>query len=380
MLKVKTPRDAKGPETLKIVKRTSSSVYSSRMPARSSRHVHHAHSLTGARQIVRIDRQPWEQRVAEIHNILEDHRYARANALFNALNEANKAMDEAIKKKTEVEAFSEELQAANEEMRAANEEARAQAEEMRAANEELRAVSEELERMHSDVEIFSPILQESIQNPVTQMSQFASTFLTKHQDKLSEQEKKELQTIADQGSKMSNVLTSMTNYWRIELEGKTLETADSELILENAMNKFQDLLDKKGGKITNNDLPMVVVDEKQFTRLFEVLIDNAIKYSGEISPQIHVNGVNIKETNIDIPEPVMEQGWLFSIQDNGIGIEKNDIDRIFNIFSSLPQKSDSIGMGLAIAWRIVKRHGGNIWIDSTPGKGTCVYFTIPEYE
>ncbi|ETR72163.1 MAG: hypothetical protein OMM_01925 [Candidatus Magnetoglobus multicellularis str. Araruama] len=177
MRRVKTPKDAKGPGALKILKKTSSSVYSSRMPARSSRHVHHAHTLTSARQIVRIDRQPWEERVANILQVLEEHRYGRANALYTALNQANQAMVDAVKKKTEVESYSEELQAANEEMRAANEEARAQAEEMRAANEELRAVSEELERMHSDVEIFSPIVENSVHTPLTSMSDFLSKFL-----------------------------------------------------------------------------------------------------------------------------------------------------------------------------------------------------------
>jgi len=381
MRTVKTPKDAKGPGSLKILKRTASSVYASRMPARSARHVHHSHSLTSARQVVRIDRQPWEERVANILQVLEEHRYGRANALFSALNSANKAMAEAIKKKTEVESYSEELQAANEEMRAANEEARAQAEEMRAANEELRAVSEELERMHSDIEIFSPIAEKQILAPMSSISGFLKKFMKKHDNSLSNEEKSDIQSIVNQSSGVSKIINALIDYWRIELEGSSIETIDSETVLEFAMEKLENKIESSGAKITYDNFPFVVADEQQLLRLFELLIENSIDFSGKEAAKIHLQAVDINKTSIEIPEPRIEKGWLFSIKDNGIGIQQEILENIFKIFQKDAQKSeDHLGMGLADAWRIVKRHGGNIWIDSQVEKGTTVYFTIPEYD
>jgi len=380
MRTVKTPKDAKGPGSLKILKKTSSSVYASRMPARSARHMHHSHTLTSARQVVRIDRQPWEERVANILQVLEEHRYGRANALYTALNSANQAMEDAMKKKAEVESYSEELQAANEEMRAANEEARAQAEEMRAANEELRAVSEELERMHSDVEKFTPIAEKQILAPMTSISDFLKKFMKQHDSDLSVEEKNEIESFVNKTSDISKVMNAMINYWGIELEGASIETIDSETVLEFALEKLEDKINRSDARITYKNFPFVVADENQLLRLFEVLIENAIDFSTS-DPEIHLQAEDIGKTSIEIPEPKIEQGWIFSIKDNGIGIQQEALDNIFKIFQKDVQEAeDHLGMGLAVAWRIVKRHGGNIWIESQPDKGTTVFFTIPEYD
>ena len=168
---IKTPRDAKGPKSLKILRKTSTSVFASKMPARSARNMKHSHSLKGARQIVRIDRQPWEERVAEILNVLEEHRYGRANAMHTAVSEAERAKQLAMKKMAEVETYAEEMQASNEEMRA--------------TNEEMKVITEEMERASMDLERFVPAAEEIIQLPLQDICADADRLVEKYANTLS---------------------------------------------------------------------------------------------------------------------------------------------------------------------------------------------------
>ena len=122
--------------------------------------------------------------------------------------------------------------------------------------------------------------------------------------------------------------------------------------------------------ITNDSLPTVCGDDSQLLQVFQNLIQNSIKFRSDEPPQIHVAAV--------------EKGdeWVFSVKDNGIGIELQHLDRIFVIFQRLNKRGeyDGTGMGLAIAKKIIERHGGRIWAESQPGVGTVLYFTIPEEE
>jgi chemotaxis family two-component system sensor kinase Cph1 len=118
--------------------------------------------------------------------------------------------------------------------------------------------------------------------------------------------------------------------------------------------------------VTNDDLPFIHTDEMHLVRLFQNLIDNALKFRGTESPRIHIKCKSDSDY------------WLFSVKDNGIGIEPQYKDRIFQIFQRLSNKGEypGTGIGLAICKRIVERHGGKIWMESEPGNGTTFLFTI----
>jgi light-regulated signal transduction histidine kinase (bacteriophytochrome) len=114
-------------------------------------------------------------------------------------------------------------------------------------------------------------------------------------------------------------------------------------------------------------LPHIRADFGQLVRVFQNIIGNALKYRSEKSPQIHIS-VQMEDEN-----------WLFKVEDNGIGIELNYFEEIFKIFRRLHNRDEynGTGIGLAITKRIIERHGGNIWVESEPGKGSTFYFTIP---
>jgi len=387
---IKTPSSAKGARSLKILRKTAQSVYASKLPPRSLRNVHHSHTLVTARHIKRIDRQPWEERVADILQVLEEQRFGKANALHHAMDRANRAVQEAMRKQADLETHSEELTAANEEMRAANEEMRATNEEMRATNEELRAVSEELERMHTDVELFAPLARDRIQNPLGRVNEQMKDFLKKATTQLDTDASAQLSEFSQTALAASMVMDSMLNYWQVELGGSSFENCDCEKILLQVLLKFQADIQAVNARLTHDAFPTAEVAKDQFELLMTCLIDNALRFNNKKEPEIHLSVCPVEEAQVDIPDPRIEKGWLFGVSDNGPGLKGSGLKgsgvkgsgsaKIFNIFETLGAENAGMGMGLAIAWRIVKRHGGNIWVRSTPQTGSQFYFTLPAYD
>ena len=155
---------------------------------------------------------------------------------------------------------------------------------------------------------------------------------------------------------------------RVGTHGKPFETIDCETILERALANLQILLTESGAQVTHDPLPTLSADSTQLVQLFQNLIDNACKFRDNTTPQIHVSAR-------------LESGqWLFSVSDNGIGIDPEYAERIFIIFQRLHSREafPGTGIGLAICKKIVERHGGRIWVEFGNLKGTTFCFTIPE--
>jgi light-regulated signal transduction histidine kinase (bacteriophytochrome) len=159
-------------------------------------------------------------------------------------------------------------------------------------------------------------------------------------------------------------------YSRVGTKGKPFETTDCNRVLSEALLNLSAATEESGAVITNDNLPTVMADKTQMVQLIQNLVANAIKFRNKDHPCIHVSSEQKNGT------------WVFSVSDNGIGIDSEYYDRIFAIFQRLHGKTEypGTGIGLAVCKRIVERHGGRIWADSESGKGSKFYFTMPVSE
>ena len=163
------------------------------------------------------------------------------------------------------------------------------------------------------------------------------------------------------------LINDLLDYSRVGTRGKEFVITEFDTVLEKILGNLKKAIEESDAKVTIDPLPSLMVDGGQIGQLFQNLISNAIKFRGNVPPQIHISS----EKN--------ENKWTFSVRDNGIGIDPEYSSRIFEIFQRLHSKEEypGSGIGLAICKKIVERHGGNIWIESEPGKGTSFYFSIP---
>jgi len=166
---------------------------------------------------------------------------------------------------------------------------------------------------------------------------------------------------------MQQLINDLLTYSRVNTRGEPLAPMKLEDALQRAMQNLSYVREDSGGTITYDEMPTIVADELQMTQLFQNLIGNALKFHGKEAPKVEVSAVR-KDDN-----------WIVSVRDNGIGIDPKYRDRIFELFQRLHTRDEypGTGIGLTIAKKIVQRHGGKIWMDSEPGKGTTFCFTIP---
>ncbi len=166
---------------------------------------------------------------------------------------------------------------------------------------------------------------------------------------------------------MKTLINDLLAYSRVGTRSKEYTATDCESGIGQVLQILQPAVDETQAEITHDPLPVIWADEGQIEQLFQNLVGNAIKFHGAEAPRVHVG---VQKEN---------QNWLFSVRDNGIGIDPQYFERIFIIFQRLHNREEypGTGIGLAISKRIVESHGGRIWIESEQGSGSTFYFTIP---
>ena len=235
------------------------------------------------------------------------------------------------------------------------------------AEEKERAMVE-LERSNKELEQFASIASHDLQEPLRMVASYTQLLAERYEGQLDEKAKKYIAYAVEGAIRMQRLVNDLLAYSRVSTRGNPIETTDLHSILGEAIRNLAATIEESKAIVTNEELPMVRADSSQLVQVFQNLLANAIKFRGEDFPDIHVS--------------VRDGGreWVFSIRDNGIGIDRQYADRIFVIFQRLHTRQEypGTGIGLAVCKRIVERHGGRIWFESEPGKGSTFFFTVPK--
>jgi signal transduction histidine kinase len=235
------------------------------------------------------------------------------------------------------------------------------------AEELLRQTSTELARSNTDLQQFAYVASHDLFEPLRMVVSFLQ-LLREHAAGKLDKESEEFITFAlDGGRRMQALINDLLAYSRVDLRAQILEPTNCEHVLEAALGNLKVAIDETGAQINHQPLPTVRADIVQLIQLFQNLIGNAIKFHGKEPPRI------------DIDAREKDGEWLFTFRDKGIGIDPKHFARIFEIFQRLHTRQEyaGTGIGLAICKRIVERHGGRMWVESSPGNGSAFMFTLP---
>lgn len=228
-------------------------------------------------------------------------------------------------------------------------------------------LNEDLVRSNLELEQFAYVASHDLQEPLRMVSSFTQLLSQRYKDKLDDDANEFIRYAVEGAQRMQTLINDLLEYSRVETRGKNPAPIDMHTILGQVIVNLSVRIKEKNALITNDDLPVVTADSRQMLQLLQNLIANAIKFC-DTSPRVHISSV--EENN----------QFVFSVSDNGIGIEQQYYDRIFQIFQRLHARDEygGTGIGLAICKRIAERHGGKIWLESKPGEGTIFYFSIPK--
>jgi len=253
--------------------------------------------------------------------------------------------------------------------------------ERKQAEEQLHQALEELERSNQELQQFAYVASHDLQEPLRMVVSFLGLIESEYADKLDDNGKEYIQFAVDGGKRMKALIQGLLEYSRVQSQGKAFAMSDTQTALADALANLKFAIEDSGAEIINEPLPVVYADPGQLIRLFQNLIGNAIKFRGNQSPRIHISCQPAAQAD-KLPEGVAANDWLFIVQDNGIGFESGEGERIFKMFQRLNAQSayPGTGIGLSVCQRIVQRHGGNIWATSELGRGSRFYFTLPNHK
>jgi len=239
--------------------------------------------------------------------------------------------------------------------------------EQRLAEERLKKTLEDLERSNKELEQFAYVASHDLQEPLRMVLSYTQLLERRYKDKLDTDANEFIAYAVDGAKRMQRLIQDLLVYSRVSSRGKSLTPTDCNAVLGQVCINLSVAIEENNAMVTHDELPIVMADETQLVQLFQNLINNAIKFHSEEPPRIHVSAEKNKKE------------WIFSVLDNGKGIDPQYHDRIFVIFQRLEGKGEypGTGIGLAICKKIIERHGGRIWVESEPGKGSTFYFTLP---
>jgi PAS domain S-box-containing protein len=299
---------------------------------------------------VALARLAAEDSLLRVNELLE----ARVAERTHQLQEYHDRLEELVKWRTA------ELQTANERLRD-------QIAIREAAERSLLRTAEELKRSNTDLEQFAYVASHDLQEPLRAVGGYVRLLEHRFPATLDDKARQYIAGAVEGANRMEQLIMDLLTFSRLSTEAREPARANLNVPLNSALQNLQFRIKAARATVIADPLPVVAVDESQVVQLFQNLIANALKFSGERPPEIHIGAR---------PE---DGKWVVWVRDNGIGMEPQYFERVFQVFQRLHTRKQypGTGIGLAICKRIVERHGGKIWIESKPKEGSTFYFSLP---
>lgn len=244
------------------------------------------------------------------------------------------------------------------------------AEQIKQSNATLKEQAEALEKSNMELQHFAYVVSHDLQTPLRSISGFVQLLQQTYEGKLDEQADGWIRRTVQNTQRMQTLIHDVLAYSRIEARSNPFTSVALNDVVNEVRDVLSDSIREAGAVIEVDELPAVMGDRPQLIQLMQNLVGNGLKYRRD------------EAVRVKISVRAEKDHWVISVRDNGIGIAPEHFQRIFDVFQRLhTQKTyPGTGIGLAICRRVVNRHGGNIWVESEPGKGSCFFFTIPKTE
>jgi light-regulated signal transduction histidine kinase (bacteriophytochrome) len=235
------------------------------------------------------------------------------------------------------------------------------------AETELRLEAQkQLERANENFEDFIAIASHDLRESLRVVGSYTQLLAETYADRLDPDARQFLGTIQDGVAKMQSLLTDIVDYWATDRVARQPRRTDMEGVLRQSLLLADQQLTAAGATVTHDPLPEVMGDVDTLAKVLRQLIGNAVKFCVAPHPAIHISSTR------------EDRECVFSVKDNGPGVDPAFHDRIFGVFKRLHEKSyPGAGLGLAFCKKAIERHGGRIWVESRPGAGATFYFTLP---
>ena len=265
--------------------------------------------------------------------------------------------ESAVQKSQELEQANRDLVDAQMALKTANE----------ALEERVKARTQDLLRSNAELEQIAYVSAHDLQEPLRMVSSYVQLLARRYKDRLDADAHTFIDYAVEGATRMQRLVNDLLSFTSVNMHGRASETVDCEAVFAEAVACLQPAIEGSRATVTHSPLPAVTADRAQLTQVFQRLIGNAVKFHSEEPPRIHVSAEEQGDT------------WVFSVRDNGIGIDPQYADRIFVMFQRLHRREEypGNGIGLALCKKIVERHGGRIWMTSEPGMGATFHFTTP---